>query len=93
MARLRNNSLSPSRINCALVYGSLTALVVAIYVLVVGTLDTLLQAGGNLLISPVGTGIVALSFEPLCEQLQRRRRDAPLYGCRSPVRQPRARSR
>lgn len=57
-------------INRTLVYGSLTMLVVAIYVLVVGTLGTLFQAQGNLVIALLATGIVAVVFQPLRERLQ-----------------------
>jgi signal transduction histidine kinase len=57
-------------INRTLVYGILTASVVAIYVLVVGSLGTLLQATGNLLISLVATGLVAVLFSPLRQRLQ-----------------------
>jgi two-component system NarL family sensor kinase len=58
-------------INRTLVYGSLTALVVAIYIGIVGSLGTLLQAGGSLPVSLLATGIVAISFQPLRERLQR----------------------
>jgi two-component system, NarL family, sensor kinase len=58
-------------INRTLVYGLLTALVVVIYVVIVGALGILLQAGGSLLVSLFGTGIVAISFQPLRERLQR----------------------
>ena len=58
-------------INRALVYGALTAGVVGLYVLVVGGLGTLLQAGGNLLVSLLATGLVALLFAPLRERLQK----------------------
>jgi signal transduction histidine kinase len=57
-------------INRTLVYGILTASVVAIYVLVVGSLGTLFQAMGNLLISFVATGLVAVLFSPLRQHLQ-----------------------
>jgi two-component system NarL family sensor kinase len=57
-------------INRTLVYGALTALVVAIYVLIVGISGVLLQTGGSTLVSLFGTGIVALSFQPLRERLQ-----------------------
>jgi two-component system, NarL family, sensor kinase len=58
-------------INRALVYGALTALVVALYVIIVGSLGAVLQSGGSLLVSLLGTGIVAISFQPLRERLQR----------------------
>ncbi|MBI5670417.1 MAG: GAF domain-containing sensor histidine kinase [Chloroflexi bacterium] len=58
-------------VNRTLVYGSLTALVVVLYVVIVGALGMLLQTGGSLPISLFGTGIVAISFQPLRERLQR----------------------
>lgn len=57
-------------INRTLVYGALTALVVAIYIVIVGTFGVLLQTGGSTLVSLFGTGIVALSFQPLRGRLQ-----------------------
>ena len=59
-------------INRTLVYGSLSALVVVIYIVIVGSLGVLLEARGSLPVSLVGTGIVALSFQSLRERLQRR---------------------
>lgn len=59
-------------INRTLVYGSLSALVVTFYVLIVGSLSALLQTEGGLPIALVGTGIVAVLFEPLRERLQHR---------------------
>jgi two-component system, NarL family, sensor kinase len=58
-------------VNRTLVYGSLTALVIGLYVVVVGSLGSLLQTGGNLPISLFGTGIIAISFQPLRQRLQR----------------------
>lgn len=58
-------------ISRSLVYGALTASIVALYVVVVGALSTLLQARGSLAISLLATGIVALLFQPLRERLQR----------------------
>ncbi len=58
-------------VNRTLVFGSLTALIVAIYVVIVGSLGTLLQTSGSLPVSLLGTGIVAMSFQPLRERLQR----------------------
>jgi hypothetical protein len=58
-------------INRTLVYGLLTAGIVAIYVLVVVSLGTVLQAQGNLLISLVATGLIAVLFQPLRLRLQR----------------------
>jgi signal transduction histidine kinase len=58
-------------INRTLVYGSLSACVVGIYVLAVGALGALFQAQGNLGISLLATGVVALLFQPLRSKLQR----------------------
>jgi signal transduction histidine kinase len=58
-------------INRTLVYGLLTACVVGLYVLVVALLGTLLSALGNLFISLLATGLVAVLFHPLRERLQR----------------------
>jgi len=60
-------------INRALVYGALTTIVVGVYVLVVGYLGTLFQTGtgGNLTISVLITGLVAVLFQPLRARLQR----------------------
>jgi signal transduction histidine kinase len=58
-------------INRTLVYGALTGSVAGIYVLVVGYLGALFQSGGNLLISLLATGVVALLFQPLRDRLQR----------------------
>jgi signal transduction histidine kinase len=58
-------------INRTLVYGALTASVVGLYVLAVGALGALLQTPGNLLISLLATGLIAVLFHPLRERLQR----------------------
>ncbi|GAC1613772.1 MAG: hypothetical protein NVS4B7_05450 [Ktedonobacteraceae bacterium] len=58
-------------INRTLVYGTLTASVIVMYVLVVGYLGTLFRTGNNLLISLIATGLVAVLFQPLRERLQR----------------------
>ena len=60
-----------SIITRTLVYGLLTAIVVGVYVLVVGLLGTLLHASGNVLISLLATGLVAVLFQPLRARLQR----------------------
>ncbi len=54
-----------------LVYGALTVIVVGLYVLVVGSLGALFQAGGNLLLSILATGLIAILFQPLRQRLQR----------------------
>ncbi|CAN5806595.1 hypothetical protein BH18ACT11_BH18ACT11_13470 [soil metagenome] len=58
-------------INRALVYVALTAIIGGTYVLVVGGLGTLLQARGNLLVSLLATGVVAVLFAPLRDKLHR----------------------
>jgi hypothetical protein len=58
-------------INRTLVYGTLTAIVVLLYVLVVGGLGALLQLRGNLIISLLATGLAAVLFAPLRDRLQR----------------------
>jgi signal transduction histidine kinase len=58
-------------INRTLVYGALTASVVALYVLVVVALGQLLQVNGNLIVSLIVTGLTAVLFHPLRTRLQR----------------------
>jgi hypothetical protein len=58
-------------LNRTLVYGILTFSVVGLYVLIVGTLGSLFQAQGNLLISLLATGLIAVLFQPLRSRLQR----------------------
>src|SRR5215211_9326008 len=58
-------------INRALVYGTLTTCVVGLYILIVGGAGALLRTGGNLAISLVAAGVVAVLFQPLRERLQR----------------------
>jgi signal transduction histidine kinase len=57
-------------INRTLVYGVLTACVVGLYVLVVGYLGSLFRVGNHLVLSLVATGVVAILFQSLREQLQ-----------------------
>jgi signal transduction histidine kinase len=58
-------------INRTLVYSALTACIVGIYVLAVGALGALFQARGNLAVSLLATGLVAVLFQPLRDRLQR----------------------
>lgn len=58
-------------INRTLVYGTLTASVAGIYVLVVGGLGTLMQSRDNLVVSLLAAGLVAVLFAPLRDRLQR----------------------
>ncbi len=57
-------------INRALVYGSLTAIIVGVYALLVGGLSFLFQSS-NLFFSLLVTGVIAVIFHPLRERLQR----------------------
>jgi signal transduction histidine kinase len=58
-------------INRTLVYGALTSCVVGIYVLAVVALGALFQTQGNIAVSLVATGLVAVLFQPLRSRLQR----------------------
>jgi signal transduction histidine kinase len=58
-------------INRTLVYGALTACVVALYVLVVGYVGVVLRTGANLATSLAATGLIAVLFAPLRNRLQR----------------------
>jgi signal transduction histidine kinase len=54
-----------------LIYGMLTAFVVSLYVLVVVGLGALLQTRGNLGLSILATGLIAVLIQPLHTRLQR----------------------
>jgi len=59
-------------INRTLVYGTLSALTIGLYVLVVGYFSSLFQNNiANWIISFIATGVIAIIFEPLRERLQR----------------------
>ena len=58
-------------VNRTLVYGTLTVGVVAGYVAVVGLVGATLSSRGDLLVSLVVTGIVAVCFQPVRESMQR----------------------
>jgi signal transduction histidine kinase len=58
-------------INRTLVYGPLTAGIILLYIVVVGAFGLLFQSGGNLIVSLMATGLVAVLFQPLRERLQR----------------------
>jgi signal transduction histidine kinase len=57
-------------INRTLVYGALTLSVIGLYVLVVVGLGTLIQLQGNVLLSLLATGVIAVLFQPLRLHLQ-----------------------
>jgi signal transduction histidine kinase len=58
-------------ISRTLLYAALSVCVVGVYTFTVGYLGTLVRSGDNLLISLAATGLVAVLFQPLREQLQR----------------------
>lgn len=58
-------------ISRTLIYASLTALVIAIYVFIVGLLGVVFRPANELFLSLLATGIVAVVFHPLRERLQR----------------------
>src|SRR5215210_4647909 len=58
-------------INRTLVYGALTACVVGMYMISVVALGYLFRAQGNLAVSLLATGLVAVMFQPLRDRLQR----------------------
>ena len=58
-------------INRTLVYGALTACVIGLYIFVVVYLGALFRTGGNVMVSLVATGVVAVLFAPLRDGLQR----------------------
>lgn len=65
-----------------LVYGVLTALVVALYILIVGGLSLLFQTQSYTLTGLVATGVIAVLFQPLLDRLQHGV-DRLLYGERN----------
>jgi signal transduction histidine kinase len=58
-------------VNRALVYGVMTVGVVGTYVAVVGLVGAVVSSGGDLVVSLVVTGVVAVSFQPLRARVQR----------------------
>lgn len=58
-------------INRTIVYTALTAGVIGVYVLVVGSVGAVLRGQGNLLVSILAAGLVAVLFQPVRERLQR----------------------
>ena len=56
--------------NRALVYGLLTALLIGLYIIVVGVFGVLFQSRGSLLFSILATGLIAILFNPLRQRLQ-----------------------
>jgi len=57
-------------INRVLVYGTLTAVVTALYVFIVGGLGLFLHSTGNLVLALLATGLAAALFQPARQRLQ-----------------------
>lgn len=57
-------------LNRTLVYGGLTLLVTAVYILTVGLLSNLFQTGSSVTLSVLATGFIAILFNPLRQRLQ-----------------------
>jgi signal transduction histidine kinase len=57
-------------INRTLVYGALTACIIALYILVIGGLGLLFQSSNSFIIPLLATGLAAVLFQPLRERLQ-----------------------
>jgi signal transduction histidine kinase len=55
----------------SLVYGALTLCIIGLYILLVGSLGALFRTNGNLVISLIATGVVAVIVQPLRHLLQR----------------------
>ena len=58
-------------ISRTLIYGALTAIIIGIYILLVGGFSQLFHSSGNLFVSLLATGLIAVLFQPLREGLQR----------------------
>lgn len=58
-------------INRSILYGTLTVLIIAAYMLIVSSLGILLHSDSNQIISLIAAGFVAVIFQPLRERLQR----------------------
>jgi signal transduction histidine kinase len=58
-------------INRTLVYGALSACIIGLYVLIVGSLSIAFQVRGNPIVALLATGVVAVVFQPLRARLER----------------------
>jgi signal transduction histidine kinase len=57
-------------INRTFVFGGLTLLVTAVYILTVGFMSNLFQSGNSLALSVLATGLIAILFNPVRQRLQ-----------------------
>ncbi len=53
------------------VYGTLIAISISFYIIIVGTLNTLLQTQGNYIISLIAAGLLAVTFQPLQQKIDK----------------------
>lgn len=58
-------------ISRTIVYGVLTTIVIGLYILIVGGFSELFQSNGNLFVSLLTTGLIAVLFQPVRDRLQR----------------------
>lgn len=71
VAMLRDQLWAGERVlRRAFVYGALTAILVVVYILIVGTLSEFIRGTNNLVITTIATGMVALLFQTLRARLQ-----------------------
>ncbi|TAH49343.1 MAG: hypothetical protein EYC68_17405 [Chloroflexota bacterium] len=72
VAMLRDQLWQSERVlNRAFVYFALTAILVIVYIFIIGALSEIFRATNNFLVAAIATGVVALLFQPLRERLQR----------------------
>lgn len=72
VAMLRDQLWQSERVlNRAYVYAALSAILLLVYIVTVGTLSQVFRASNDFLIAAIATGVVALLFQPLRERLQR----------------------
>ncbi len=57
-------------LNRTMVYGALTALIIILYIVIVGGLGALLQAQDSVILGIFATGLIAVLFDPLRSRLQ-----------------------
>jgi signal transduction histidine kinase len=57
-------------LNRTAVFGGLTLLIAAVYILTVGLMSALVQTGGSVALSVLATGLIAILFNPLRQRLQ-----------------------
>lgn len=72
VAMLRDQLWQSERVlNRAFVYFALTAILVIVYIFIIGALSEIFRATNNFLVAAIATGVIALLFQPLRARLQR----------------------